>query len=339
MKNYFNKFTNDNRIFSYQDVLNMSNEDGAFFKDAIDYQARTIGLPTDEQLQKSSDIIYVHAYTRDDGTKVRAHYRSKAGHTFSNPDKPSIQTTKDAKDHIENWAHKVMEDDGQMTGAAANHKEPLPKSFGTNLQKNFSKMRALEFLYEPNKPLSKEYYNISTTKGESIEKGNNTNNLKINVGYIEKSNKPLYEHIKNIKGNRPITDNDMVIIPKSNSPMTQAVKNSHEMKSKIAQNYDAIKKGTIKNKSILNVDFSRENDLSTAIGHAHVYDAYIDSKGNLNAYVVDWYDFDKMPVDWSKTSIINNNAYIQQENNDLANYALVIKVQYSPEEQKVLFGK
>jgi len=108
MKNFFNKFTNNNRIFSYQDVLNMPNEEGAFFKDAIDYQARTIGLPTNEQLQNSSDVIYVHAYTRDDGTNVRAHYRSKAGHAFSNPNKPSIQTAQDAKNYIENWAGKVM---------------------------------------------------------------------------------------------------------------------------------------------------------------------------------------------------------------------------------------
>ena len=109
MKNFFNKFTNNNRIFSYQDVINMPNDEGAFFKDAIDYQARTIGLPTNEQLQMSSDVVYVHAYTCDDGTEVRAHYRSKAGHAFANPQKPNIQTAQDAKKHIENWAGKVME--------------------------------------------------------------------------------------------------------------------------------------------------------------------------------------------------------------------------------------
>lgn len=343
MKNFFNKITNDNRIFSYQDVLNMSNEEGAFFKDAIDYQARSIGLPTNEQLQNSSDVVYVNAYTRDDGTKVRAHYRSKAGHEHIDHNKPNIQTSQDANDNIENWTSKIMGNDGQITGAAVNWDEilmkQLEKNYGHHLQKFGIEHPIIEQNFQKNTPLSKEYYKISTTKGNAIEKGHNNTNFKIEVADIKKSNQPLYEHIKNIKGNRPISDNDMVVIPKQDSPMTQAVKNSNTTKAKIAENYEAIKNGTMRNQTINNVDFSRERDLATSLGHTHIYDAHIDSKGNLNAYIVDWYDFGKMPPAKNFTTIVNNNAYIQQENDDLANYAIVVKVQYSPEEQKKLFNK
>ena len=130
MKNFFNKFTNNNRIFSYQDVLNMSNDEGAFFKDAIDYQARTIGLPTNEQLQMSSDVVYVHAYTRDDGTEVRAHYRSKTGHAFIDPNKRCLYNQTDGLKDANDWANKMLSDKSVITGAAVNNDEKLPRSFG-----------------------------------------------------------------------------------------------------------------------------------------------------------------------------------------------------------------
>ena len=68
----------------------------------------------------------------------------------------------------------------------------------------------------------------------------------------------MYKHIKEIKGNKPISDDNMVVIPKQNSPMTQAVKNSNTTKAKIAQNYEAIKNGIMRNQTINNVDFTQE---------------------------------------------------------------------------------
>ena len=44
---------------------------------AIDYQMANLGIPRESELSGNSDVVYVHAYTRDDGTEVRAHYRSK----------------------------------------------------------------------------------------------------------------------------------------------------------------------------------------------------------------------------------------------------------------------
>ena len=44
---------------------------------AIDYQMANLGIPRESELTGNPDVVYVHAYTRDDGTEVRAHYRSK----------------------------------------------------------------------------------------------------------------------------------------------------------------------------------------------------------------------------------------------------------------------
>ena len=44
---------------------------------AINYQMANLGIPRESELTGNPDVVYVHAYTRDDGTEVRAHYRSK----------------------------------------------------------------------------------------------------------------------------------------------------------------------------------------------------------------------------------------------------------------------
>ena len=41
---------------------------------AIDYQMANLGIPRESELTGNPDVVYVHAYTRDDGTEVRAHY-------------------------------------------------------------------------------------------------------------------------------------------------------------------------------------------------------------------------------------------------------------------------
>ena len=40
-------------------------------------QYRVLGVPTENELRGSDNVVYVHAYTREDGTEVKAHYRSK----------------------------------------------------------------------------------------------------------------------------------------------------------------------------------------------------------------------------------------------------------------------
>ena len=57
----------------------MSPEEFSSNEQAIRNQWGEIGIPSDIELSGSDDVVYVRAYTRGDGTEVRAHYRSKGG--------------------------------------------------------------------------------------------------------------------------------------------------------------------------------------------------------------------------------------------------------------------
>ena len=76
-KNYINTYTGDNRIYSLNDITQMSLGDVLKNKEELLSQYRVLGVPTEKELQDSDNVVYVKAYTRDDGTEVKAHYRSK----------------------------------------------------------------------------------------------------------------------------------------------------------------------------------------------------------------------------------------------------------------------
>ena len=76
-KNYINTYTGDNRIYSLNDITQMSLGDVLKNKEELLSQYRVLGVPTEQELQDSDNVVYVQAYTRDDGTEVRAHWRSK----------------------------------------------------------------------------------------------------------------------------------------------------------------------------------------------------------------------------------------------------------------------
>ena len=79
-KNYKNPYTKNNRIYSKSDVANMTVKDVFGSKQELMAQNRSIGLPSDRELMNSENVVWVESYTRDDGTEVKAHYRSKPGH-------------------------------------------------------------------------------------------------------------------------------------------------------------------------------------------------------------------------------------------------------------------
>ncbi len=110
---------NDNRIFSYEDVLAMDNEEGKYYQKALDYQYGKIGFPMNAERANSSDVVFVQEYTRQDGTVVRAHYRSKAGHAA--PDKPVMKSPQEYKSELEKEINDYMDRDVQERyGAGVN---------------------------------------------------------------------------------------------------------------------------------------------------------------------------------------------------------------------------
>ena len=140
LREYVNDVMNDNRIFSYEDIIGMDNEEGRHYQKAIEEQYGKIGFPTNAELSKSSDVVYVHEYTREDGTVVKAHYRSKAGQR--NPDKPVMKPLKEYKATLEKEVNDYIDKDiekryGVPTGFAA--------SFSNNYETSNSIMKTKEY--------------------------------------------------------------------------------------------------------------------------------------------------------------------------------------------------
>lgn len=77
---YSNPLSGDNKIFSREDIANMSLEEYAKFEKEINAQLKSIGIPSNLELQElsnSGNLIYVNGYMRSDGTLVKGYYRSK----------------------------------------------------------------------------------------------------------------------------------------------------------------------------------------------------------------------------------------------------------------------
>ncbi len=106
LRKYVNDVLNDTRIFSAEDIIAMDQEEGRYYQKAIEEQYGKIGFPSNKELANSSDVVYVHEYTREDGTVVRAHYRSRAGQ--ANPDKPVMKSPKEYTNRLEKIIDEYM---------------------------------------------------------------------------------------------------------------------------------------------------------------------------------------------------------------------------------------
>lgn len=83
-KNYKNSYTNDNRIYSKDEMLDMTVREIKDRAEEFIAQHRVLGLPEESELAGSDNVVHVEAYTREDGTEVKAHWRSKPGEGSKN---------------------------------------------------------------------------------------------------------------------------------------------------------------------------------------------------------------------------------------------------------------
>ena len=98
LRNFINAITNDNRVYTAEDIGVMTGKEFMENEKAIDYQMANLGIPRESELTGNPDVVYVHAYTRDDGTEVRAHYRSKPDEVGGNNYEHSGNSTGAAAD-------------------------------------------------------------------------------------------------------------------------------------------------------------------------------------------------------------------------------------------------
>ena len=77
---YTNPITNSDRIFTREEIGKMSSKEYAKNSDEINAQLRSIGILSNRDMEqeiKNGGVIYVHPYTRSDGTQVNGYFRSR----------------------------------------------------------------------------------------------------------------------------------------------------------------------------------------------------------------------------------------------------------------------
>ena len=162
------------------------------------------------ELANSSDVVFVHEYTRQDGTVVRAHYRSKAGH--GNPNKPVMQSPKEYKSTLEKEINDYMDRDVQERYGTGVNKTDNNTDY---LQELIDILPETEYEETPETEYTPLYPSNGTLTGQ-IEMSQDISN-EIPAVNIQPYSKPSTQP-KPIS--KPYTDREMYI---SNAPMPQYV--------------------------------------------------------------------------------------------------------------------
>lgn len=193
-KNYFNRVTNDGRIFSFEDVINIPQEEAYFYQEALDYQYGKIGFPKEKELRKSIDVSEVAPYTYSDGSVTRAHFRSNSGEQFIDSKKTYMTTPSMEKKRINEFIDKTSKKK-VMNIDKANNKSQESPTFEIGIEYND---KPKTYRWETNKGACdkcKELDNKEFESKEDIPQKPHPN-CKCEVEIVEKQNSKLTTNIK-----------------------------------------------------------------------------------------------------------------------------------------------
>lgn len=304
LKDFFNKVSNNNRIYTAEDIGEMSSNEFSQNEKAIDYQMGNLGIPQRNDLIGNSDVVYVHSYTRDDGTKVKAHYRSKHG--------------------------------GIMTGAAANM--PVSNSNGNQTKNSeLSTMKPADFsTLEKWDPIAAYNARANANRPDAREL--------MNIGLSDFKNLPEHpefsvfqsDAVEYVNNQLRIKDSEGLSIPEGwhgviydkNSGFGKRLSNSPELQTQVMQNYDR-NTGTFTKNQIL-IDFKQDKNLNYSIGHGTILNPKIEN-GEFKGILFDKYDFrwlSKEELPNNDTRDKNNKAYLLQQAGRIKNFYVIVPIRY-----------
>ncbi len=318
LRNFYNKISKNNRIISREDIGEMSPKEFEEMENAISYQIGEIGAPPNVALaEETDDVVFVHAYIKEDGTKVKAHYRSKAGQGSLEPQTnmtggaASIQAQ---KSYIQNPKIKYSEIRNSEL-----HKM-VPADF--TIFEIFTPPAIANLFLNIKRPDARELMDIALSDFKNLPIHNEFNVLQPKeVDYANK--------ILNIGKNDKlaIPDNWHGVIYNDGSGFSRRLSQSPELQNQILAKYDSKKKEFLTNRIL--IDFRQDKNLSYSIGHGTVLNPQI-KNGEFRGILFDKYDFDLLynkNLD-IKTKILNNSAYMLQTIKRLKNYYIIIPVHF-----------
>ena len=314
LRNFINAITNDNKIYTAEDIGSMSGDEFMENEKAINYQMANLGIPRESELSGNSDVVYVHAYTRDDGTEVRAHYRSKpdgvVGNNYEMDDTATGGAANVDNFNIENSEIKNID----STSMKLTNFSQLES---TNL---FAKINAEK---NANRPDARELMNIALSGFKNLPEHPEFNVFQPEA--VEYVNNQL--NIQNSKGLSIPKDWHGVIYDK-NSGFSKRLSNSPELQTQIMSKYDKKSKKFTTNQ--IGIGFSEDKNLNYSIGHGTILKPRIEN-GEFRGILFDKYDYkwlSKEELPNLETRKLNNSAYTLQTIKQLTNYYVIIPVQF-----------
>lgn len=311
-KNYKNSHTKDNRIYSKEEMLNLSVRELKERADEFIAQHKVLGFPIEEELKSSSNVIWIEEYTKDDGTKVSGHWRSKPESAISN------------------------DNAGYSTGGAARidrDKEPkktedLPKNNDKFFEKKRNNPQSVLMRKNAekneNNPDAKLFMDIALIHPKNVP---STQDYK----FIDSENAKVLNEKYNLTGNKKIPEHYDGFMFSVNSPTAKALNNSEELKKEIfneTKNYNPTT-GTFKSDK-LEIEFKNDKNLQYSFGHMTILNPKIED-GYVIGMGYDKYDFEAMYGKRFKNvpkeaKNLNNKAYVLQSAGRLNSYFTLIPI-------------
>lgn len=291
LKNFINKISNNNRIFTAEDIGEMLGNEFSQNENAIDYQMKEVGIPRRGDLAGNSDVVFVHAYTKDDGTEVKAHYRSKPDGMTNN-----------------NFEY------GNTTGGAA----VMSMQEVTDYLKNVNNTKNAD------RPDARELMDISLSGFENLPQ--NRDYTVFQPDSAQHVNDVL--NINESKGLK-IPNNWHGVIYNQNSGFANRLSNSPELQEQVLQHYDK-NTNTFKNNRIV-IGFSKDKNLNYSIGHGTILNPSVDANGNFSGMLFDKYDYKlqnkkELPNDTIRE--YNNFMAIAQRIPIANNYYVIVPIKF-----------
>ena len=326
LRNFINAITNDNKIYTAEDIGEMTNREFLDNEKAIDYQLNNLGIPRRANLAGNSDVVYVHSYTRDDGTEVRAHYRSKPDGVGSNNYEHSGTST---------CAAAGIEQPTLLEGGITYNNYPLqsrvtiddyPQTIEDSLfgvvNRGILDLGINSIGEKINQNDAVNFWNIASkgvTQKSTEDYINRNGKFYNNIGEIVKDFPQYKEQIKEKVKKQFKKDDVPAIVFHENSSVAKAISKSAELNDFIYKNVSALKSGEEVSGSL---GFTSDSNLHNAFGKVDVLSAKLQGK-YIEFILLDTYDFNPNEI-----NPLVQMGYSAQKAGLLHPYFTIVKVKY-----------
>ena len=325
LKNFFNTISNNNKIYTAEDIGKMSAEEFMTNEKAIDYQMENLGIPRESDLSGNPDVVYVHAYTRDDGTEVRAHYRSKPDGVGGNNYEHSGTSTGAAED---------IEPTLKLDGGITYNNYPINKNAGIRnyLDHDINSIAGSSSEQMLNWGVNALGYPLNQNDAVALWNMASDSTGIYNHDYIRK-NGTLYNDVDSLTSeyapyktkikNKIKSQFGDVNVPgvvlHENSNVSNVIAHSEELESFIRNNYADLKSGKEVSGSFR---FNGFTNLHNAFGSVDVLSAKV--RGNyVDVTLLDTYDFNK-----NDSNLLVKMGRQAQETGKLNPYFTIVRCRY-----------